>query len=176
MTPANRRLRHLMNIHAGTRRVTPLVEAGRRGAAPGGSFRCGVVRGGGLNVASRSGLTQQREAPRAPPALLLPASNTSSPAGARAPRRAAPSSSRSPAPSRKCGLLLALSLRDKWLQRPPRIRLVIVLIDGTVIVCLRVGVLRWLSEQLSRGVKLSAGTQLAFSPRERVGKFGCLLV
>lgn len=57
-----------------------------------------------LNVASPSGLTQQWEAPRAPPALpphkrghgehLYPASQ-----------------------SRKCGLL-ALSLRDKWLQRP----------------------------------------------------------
>ncbi|KAF1387713.1 hypothetical protein PFLUV_G00082820 [Perca fluviatilis] len=57
-----------------------------------------------LNVASLSGLTQQWEAPRAHPALpsqkhghgeqLYPASH-----------------------SRKCRLL-ALSLRDKWLQRP----------------------------------------------------------
>lgn len=58
-----------------------------------------------LNVASLSGLTQQWEAPRAP---------SGSPCAETRAARAAPSGA---SPSRKCGLL-ALSLRDKWLQRP----------------------------------------------------------
>lgn len=57
-----------------------------------------------LNVASPSGLTQQWEAPGAPP--------DSPSAGTRAPRAALSGASQ----SRKCGLL-ALSIRNKWPQR-----------------------------------------------------------
>lgn len=79
-------------------------------------FGCGDQ----LNVALLSGLTQQWEAPRAHPALpsqkrghgeqIYPASH-----------------------SRKCGLL-ALSLRDKWLQRPYCSKLVN--INRNIIACL----------------------------------------
>ncbi|KAF6739869.1 hypothetical protein FQA47_023952 [Oryzias melastigma] len=73
-----------------------------------------------LNVASPSALTPQREAPAAsaaPPAR----------------QRGRAPAVRGASQSRKCGLLLAVSLRDKWLQRAYHSRLILTKVETLTI-------------------------------------------
>lgn len=113
-----------------------------------------------LNVASLSGLTQQWEAQRAPPAP---------PAQKRGRRAAVSSASR----SRKCGLV-ALSLRDKWLQRTHRSNLVNINRDVNVCDLVSVVLLGLSERERERGRGVTRGVKFRADPTRYLHKRECV--